>query len=215
MLPRIENRNSFAFLNEEIRSATQGRYATTAVNPIFTLPYTELLVAEYLRKQFPAKLNYSVLLPLSREQKGFDLILSRRNGGMSKAVTIQIKGSRTYVGKPAINKNGKRLFRYSNWFNHFKPSIDADFFVLVSLYPPVPSTTKRSAEAWASHFLLFTYVEMVAFLDQAKTRNGLPDKFGFGFDNGSEAFVTRGIAGLPDYSSHLLSQRLSSISGAL
>ena len=185
------------------------------MNPVFTLPYTELLVAEHLRTQFPSTQNYSVLIPLSREQKGFDLILSKRVNGESKAVTIQIKGSRTYLQKPGITKKGKQSLRFGTFFNHFKPSTDADLFVFVSLYSPEPTTTKHSASAWASHFLLFTYDEMTEFLNQVRTKKGTPDKFGFGFNNDTDAFVTRGIAGQPDYSEHILAKRYGVISDML
>lgn len=73
------------------------------MNPIFTLNYPELLVAEYLQKHFVKKAGYSVLVPLSGQQKGYDLALMRRNSHGTKVVTFQVKSSRTYTGSPERN----------------------------------------------------------------------------------------------------------------
>ena len=51
------------------------------MEPIITLPYSEWLVAEHLMKTFPIREGYSLYAPLSRQEKGVDLILSRRAGG--------------------------------------------------------------------------------------------------------------------------------------
>jgi len=60
---------------------------------IFTLPYSKYKVAEELQKKLPKKDGYSVLIPISRQQKGFDLMLF--NYKTSKHITIQIKASRS------------------------------------------------------------------------------------------------------------------------
>lgn len=178
------------------------------MNAIFTIPYTELLVVEYLNKHFPNGDGFSVLLPASRQQKGFDLVLAKRKSHGSAAVTFQVKGSRTYLREPSISKTGKRKFRFYTWFPRFSVAPEADFFVLVALYPSKPATAKRSAAAWASHFLLFTNDEMKQIMRQVKTKTGKPDSsFGFGFDHAKEAVLTRGMPGQPDYSKHLFARR--------
>ena len=59
------------------------------MEPIVTLPYSEWLVAEQLMKQLPARQGYSVYAPLSRQEKGVDLLVTRRATG------------KTYVAAPA------------------------------------------------------------------------------------------------------------------
>ncbi len=45
------------------------------MNPTFTLNYPEHAVAEYLRRHFTKANGYSVLVPVSSQQKGYDLAL--------------------------------------------------------------------------------------------------------------------------------------------
>jgi len=58
------------------------------MDAIFTLPYTEYVVATYLQK----KEGYSVQIPLSRQQKGIDLLVCSLQS--RKAASIQVKSSR-------------------------------------------------------------------------------------------------------------------------
>lgn len=63
------------------------------MDPVFTLPWTEFSMANALSKSFKKKDGYSLLVPLSREEKGIDLVLLRKDSnGKSKAVTLQVKG---------------------------------------------------------------------------------------------------------------------------
>ncbi len=48
------------------------------MNPVFTLNYPELQVAEKLNALFPKTKGFSTLIPLSSQQKGYDLALMRR-----------------------------------------------------------------------------------------------------------------------------------------
>ncbi|MEZ4200803.1 MAG: hypothetical protein R3B69_04485 [Candidatus Paceibacterota bacterium] len=41
----------------------------------FTIPFPEYDIADILQKQFPKKENFSVAIPLSRQQKFYDLLL--------------------------------------------------------------------------------------------------------------------------------------------
>jgi hypothetical protein len=66
------------------------------MDPIITLPYSEWVVAQQLTKSFPVREGYSVFAPLSRQEKGVDLVLVQRQRGATRAASIQVKFSRTY-----------------------------------------------------------------------------------------------------------------------
>ena len=190
------------------------------MNPVFTLNYPELLVATYLQKQLPQAAGYSVLIPLSAQQKGYDLAALRRTASNVKVVTFQVKSSRTYVGSPGIApRTGLQTFAHYMWLNTFNVPSEADFFVLIGQYASNPTSLKKTTSLWQSHLLLFTHAEMKAFLAGVRQKKQkLPDThFGFGFNTPKEAFMTRGHAqpNHPDYSSHLLSSRIGLIKAAL
>jgi hypothetical protein len=100
------------------------------MEPILTLPYSEWLVAEHLMKALSAREGYSMYAPLSRQERGVDLILARRVNGVTKVATLQIKYARVFEQKPTLP------FRFVAGFKRFEPQ-DADFFVFVTLYPNV------------------------------------------------------------------------------
>lgn len=191
------------------------------MNPIFTVNYPEFVVADYLTKQFPKKSGYSVLIPASSQQKGFDLALMRRHPrGKSKVVTFQVKSSTGWVDTPGVApRTGLRNFRYYMWLNRFGVEPDVDFYVLLALYAASPTSTKSATGAWKSHMLLFTMAEMTKFLSGVRLRKSpAPDRsFGFGFDHDREAFQTRGHAlpAHPDYSTHIIGRRHGMIVAAL
>lgn len=180
------------------------------MDPIYTVPYPEFCVAQQLSKLLPAKQGYSVFAPLSRQERGVDLILARRRRTGSKVATVQVKSSRTYSDRPSMRKSNRRRFRYYTWFNTFACPPEADFFCLVALYPAVDAAEKRELGSWwAPQILLFTQREMRSFLRDIKTKGGSPDRmFGFAFDRPTEAVLYRGDARLPDYSAHLLERRV-------
>jgi hypothetical protein len=90
------------------------------MEPVFTLQWPEFVVAERLRKLLPAKNGYSVLIPLSRQEKGIDLVLLRRNkSGQSFVITIQVKASRTYL-PPAPKRETTIRYQYYREFILFK-----------------------------------------------------------------------------------------------
>lgn len=105
------------------------------------------------------------------------------------------------------------------WLNRFNVPPEADFFLLLGLYPPNPTSLKNTVDVWQPHILLFTHSEMTALMTKIRQRR--TDKaekyFGFGFDNQAEAFLTRGHAEEvhPDYSHCLLSKRQHVIRQAL
>jgi len=53
------------------------------MEPILTLPYSEWLVAEKLMRLLPPKEGYSVYAPLSRQEKGVDLLVTADRVGIA------------------------------------------------------------------------------------------------------------------------------------
>jgi hypothetical protein len=94
------------------------------MNNVFSLNYPEFVTAEELAKALP-KDKYSVFIPLSRQQKALDLLVSNLRTGRS--ASVQVKGSRSW----GPHKEYDRLL----WFNTFKvPRYGADFYALVGIY---------------------------------------------------------------------------------
>lgn len=187
------------------------------MDPVFTLQWTEYVVAEKLGTLFPKKDDFSVLIPTSRQEKGIDLGLVKKcDHGKSSVALIQVKASRSYIEEPPKRASTVR-FKHNTWFNRFDPSPQADFFVLVGLYPPDTGRTKPVDRSWyRACMLLFTYQELITFLDGCKTKEGKPDgKFGFGFNDESKIVWTRGDANhtYSDYSSFLISNRRDLLAG--
>ena len=54
------------------------------MDPVFTLQWPEFLLANRLQKLLPKSQGFSVLIPASRQEKGFDLAIIRRRNGNSR-----------------------------------------------------------------------------------------------------------------------------------
>jgi hypothetical protein len=184
------------------------------LDPIVSLPFSEYAVAVHLAKYFKQKAGYSIFVPLSRQEKGVDLILAKRHKkDRSKVVTIQVKASRTYSPEPP-KKGISTRFSFFTWFNRFDVPVEADLFALIGLYPPSEGKTKKLTSWWDSVILIFTNAEMASFMKSVKTVKGTTDKmFGFGFDHPNIIFQTRGDStrSLKDYSDFLLKNRIKTI----
>ena len=111
------------------------------MDPVFTLQWPEFLLAQRLQRLLPKGDGYSLLVPLSRQEKAIDLAILRKQGGSHKTVTIQVKASRTY-SRPEPKKESTKRFRFYTWFNRFPVPDDADFLLLVGLYAPDAGRTK-------------------------------------------------------------------------
>src|SRR5262245_34391922 len=106
------------------------------MDPCFTLPYSEFVVAQRLTHALPAKMGFAVYAPLSRQQPGVDLVVVRRRGRHSWAKTIQVKSSRTYSKRPSTRQRRSRAlreFRFDTWLKSFDCPPQADFFCIVAL----------------------------------------------------------------------------------
>lgn len=177
------------------------------MNPRFTLPYEEYRVAEKLTKYLD---GVSTFIPMSRQEKGIDLILYRpgEKQGANKVITVQVKSSKVYYEKGS--KLSNRL-----WFNRFKPSINSDLFILYGTYPRFPDKGKIKI-MWEEVMLVFKYNEMVDFLKKVtlvKDHTKEDRMFGFGFDDSNRIIVTRGaLAKGEDYSNYLIQHQIDNIS---
>jgi hypothetical protein len=175
------------------------------MEPIFTLPYSEWVVAEELAKLLPAGDGYSIFVPLSRQEKGVDILITRRDHRKTHAVTVQVKFSRTY------KQPDSRGHEFETWFNNFEVPEQADFLVLVSLYPTDQANRSKVPFRWKPLVLLFERKEMQAFVASVKTRRGTRDKmFGFGFSDSGCVIQTRGDQQRRqlDFTAHVLAQKL-------
>lgn len=170
----------------------------------FTIPFPEYDIANILQKEFPKKDNFSVAIPLSRQQKFYDLLLI--NGASKKSVTIQVKSSRTW---PGTKKDGYQFYSWLNYFN-IKDNY-SDFYFIYMTYPVLDKNLRPGAK-WERKILVFNQKEMVKILENVKTKAGKPEKFfsfGFNVTNGNIRGA-RGFSHLKpqDFSKNLLENKL-------
>jgi len=188
---------------------------------IFTLPYPEYIVATLLQKHLKKKEGYSVQIPLSRQQKGIDLLVY--NQKTKKAVSIQVKSSRSWQRKPAKRENVQK-FQHGSWFHKFdcKKGV-ADFYAFFILHPVGKFSGKRldkgkaSKKWWGYKVVIFKDKEMRTLLRKIRTKGGKPESFfGFGFnDRSKDIYVTRGLKEPTRYTSHLFEHKIREIKKAL
>jgi hypothetical protein len=162
------------------------------MDPVFTLRWPEFVVAHRLQQRLPKKDGYSLLIPLSRQEKGVDLAILKKFGGAHRTITIQIKASRTYPHRPPKRAAATRRFLHYTWFRRFDVPADADFILLLGMYAPDQGRTKSVTTNWYRDCtLLFTRDEMREFMISCLTVDGQPDQmFGFGFDDPTAVFLT-------------------------
>lgn len=153
--------------------------------------------------------GFSVQIPLSRQQKGFDLLIYHR--ASKKSAAIQVRASRSYFEKPPIRSTTVR-HNYTFWFKRFKEAHgQADFYILFGLYPKsdivsAPLHRKRIPKAWWHHRMLLFSDEEMHKLIKPIPENGF---FSFSFDHGSDNMtLTRGAEEYVDYSEHTLFRKI-------
>lgn len=160
---------------------------------------------------FKGKDGYSVFAPLSRQEKGIDLLLTHNFSGGRTTASFQIKSSRTYSAAPP-KKAGTVRYRFYTWFNRIDISDRADFYLLVGFYPSDQNLTKRPVTPvwWQTLILAFDNKSMTAFMRDVLTKKGKPDRmFGFGFNDTKHIVLTRGDRhrAHTDYSQNLLAKQ--------
>jgi hypothetical protein len=186
------------------------------MDPIISIPFSEAAIVQEFEKYFKKKDGYSILIPSSRQQKGFDLVIL--NSKKRKSVLIQVKGSRTYIPKPPKRKSTKRYKNYT-WFNVFKVVKGlTDYYVLFGIYVNISDgdadSTKIKNKNWYDYvILLFSENEMDKFINSLtqKTSDKPDTSFSFGFDSIKKIMLTRGAKVHADYSKYLFLNRINII----
>ena len=166
---------------------TQSRRVTRKsykMNPIFTIQHSEFLFSEYMSREL-GKEKYSVLLPINRQQKYFDLVLLRINDRQTR--TFQVKSSRSY----SLNEREQRRKGcvQTGWFNPIALNEKIDFVVLVVYFalPLVPSGHDHRV-SWKEKILVFKNQEAHKYKMDT-------DKFYIGLDSTAEdLFVYRSVS---------------------
>jgi len=173
---------------------------------IFTLPYSEFAVINRLNSHFKKRDGFSIFVPMSRQEKGIDLlILNTKN---KKSVTVQIKSSRVYPPTKVSE------FEYYMWLHNFKDGIkkkSADYYMIIGLYPVYSTEDKISSKNkfWREIILCYSEKEIIDFLSKIKTKQGKPEKFfGYGFTAKEDVFVTRGLDRNLNVNKHLLQNKI-------
>ena len=162
------------------------------MQPIFTIQYAEFKTANYFSDEIK---NCSVFIPSSAQEKGIDLLLYRNSHSQNRVVTIQVKMSRTYYGKR--NKDHK----YYLWFNRYEVPDNADWNVLVGIYPKIVNKPKGGTNVtWETIMLALTKDDKM---------------FGFCFDDENVIYQNRGWPTERDMSSYLIKNRISEIEAQL
>ena len=143
---------------------------------IFTIPFPEYDIADMLRKKFLKKENFSVSIPLSRQQKFYDLLLV--NGKNKKIITIQIKSSRTfYHDSKKIKKTNFNKYEYDGFFPYFDIKNNySDYYFFYMTYP-IHDKNFRPQARWDRKILVFDRKEMVNILNNVKTKLGERGRF--------------------------------------
>ena len=186
------------------------------MEPVLNLHFSEWTVINELEQLFSKTEGYTVSIPSSRQQKGFDIILY--NNFSKKSLTIQVKGSRTYSPKPPKRLKTVRFKNYT-WFNAFNAiKGNSDYYILFGLYVKAPSkdskSTRMNNRNWFDFvLLLFTEDEMIKFLSELTLKNSedKDSKFGFGFDDTKQIFLTRGAKEKIDYTDKLFKKRFTDL----
>jgi hypothetical protein len=158
----------------------------------FSIEYPEYHIAGLIQDDFPKANNFSVSIPLSRQQKYYDLLLHNANN--KKCLAIQVKSSRTYVNTDTTDDLND--YNYYAWLNNFQVNTYSDYYFIFISFPLFDTTTFRPKTALGTKILVFDTNEMTNLLANIRnTKSGNPDKFfGFGFNmNEDKIFGTRGF----------------------
>lgn len=167
----------------------------------FSIEYPEYHIAEKLQKIFPKNGNYSVSIPMSRQQKYYDLLLLNANN--KRCITIQVKSSRTYI-------ETKKEYNYYAWLNTFGVNEFTDLYFIYISYPKFDEVTFSPKADLGTKILVFRQDEMKEIIQTIKTKSGKPDKFfGFGFNIKDDGiFGTRGFDTKEDFSEYIFNNRI-------
>ena len=190
------------------------------MDSIFTIPYGEYSVADRISKLMSKYGKISVLIPSSRQEKGFDLVLygfdeiSKKNHYLN----IQVKQSKTYYSNKVVTVDDiKRQSIGKLWFNRFCVQDNVDWYILTGIYITYPKAWeeyKLEDMAWESINLAFRRDEMDVFMKSVKQRRDKTkdDKyFEFVFDNARNIYLVRGCLENRIMTQFLLENRIEDI----
>lgn len=176
----------------------------------FSIDYPEYHIAGILQNDFKKSDHYSVSVPLSRQQKYYDLLL--HNAANKKTLAIQVKSSRTYINN---NPTKPTDYNYTAWLNAFTSSPFCDFYFIYIPFPLFDMETYRPKATQALHLLVFSEEEMINILSTRKlTKSGKQDKFlYFSFNIGApDIYGTRGFETMgTNFTPNLYLNKLSEI----
>lgn len=177
------------------------------MQPIFTVQYAEFMAAEYLKKQIK---NVSAYIPMSPQEKGVDFLICKYDEEKSRNIicSFQVKMSRSY---------SDTKYAHSLFFNTFSTRGNADWYILVGIYPENMNQTEDDSKSeikWTEIMLAFSKNEMNDFLEnicQKRDPQKKDTKFGFGFNDNKKILLTRGSVEEKDFSKYLIKNRITEI----
>ena len=161
------------------------------MEPIFTLPFMEYICINEITKYFKKNDGYSILIPTSRQQKGFDFVLFNQKNNMS--TKFQVKSSKIYYHNEPKKKTKKQQFKYYVWLNKFEiEEHDSDYYLFCGIYNKDPQRMKldhsKDYTKWYQYiFFLLTKEELDSLF---KTFN--EKTFSIGFNDSNKAFLVKG-----------------------
>lgn len=154
----------------------------------YSLSYGEDIVSRELSNALNGenKKQYSIYAPLSRQEKGIDILI--RNNKNSKTTSVQVKESRTWS-----NEQGQ----CGTFFNVFKIDNEqrADYYALIAMYPYYQGDKpmQMSAVQYKPLILIYTYEEMKEELDKVTTKKRTKEtKFSHCFKTEDDIVLNRG-----------------------
>lgn len=125
---------------------------------IFSLNYPEYATINRISKLLKGT-GYSAFIPVSRQQKGVDLILLS-NKQSNPTVRLQVKSSKVYTENKPKDFEGKK-YDQCLWFKNFIHSKkyekgSSDYYLFFGVYPAKPATNKsRKLSDWKEILLCF------------------------------------------------------------
>lgn len=185
------------------------------MQPVFTVQWAEYEAANYIKDKIKGS---SIFIPLSAQEKGIDFALIKNINGDNKLLTFQVKMSRTYKS----NYKGDYKFDYSLWFNRYNVPENADWNILVGIYPRFSKRKDKIRKRdikWETVMLAFTKEEMKKFMHNVRQKRNHKkyDKFfDFHFDQSINLiYQVRGTIKPKDMKKYLISNRLEDIKNSI
>ncbi|MBS1514452.1 MAG: hypothetical protein JSS63_05450 [Bacteroidetes bacterium] len=187
------------------------------MEPIFTLAFSEYKTALELSKYFKKAEAYSINIPLSRFQKGYDLIIY--NSETKKSITIQVKASRSYVDTAKRNHRDIDFPIDCHFlFKNFEIKLGAsDYYLLFGIYvKPADNSniaTRVAKNKYSFFYLLFSESQMINFLDSIRKKNSNEpeSRFSFALDFEGKIYLRRGSPETKNYSDFFLKNRIDEL----